>query len=178
MDRFIAWFKNHYAHPLTTRLGQRGLILAFSVLLFDQVSKHWILNIINLPSLVQVKISPYLSLSMVWNRGVSFGLLASDGIGRWLLVLFSLGVAAFLLDWVRRATRPVVIIGLGLIAGGAIGNAIDRIQYGAVVDFIDISGLGFPWVFNIADAAINIGVICLFLDVFILNKETPKNEKT
>lgn len=162
--------KLHFAAPLTTALGRRALWLAVIALILDQISKYWILYGLNLPVVQQVKISPLFSLTMVWNRGVSFGLLSSDGWGRWVLVVFSLGVAGVLLDWVRKAARPVLAFGLALVAGGAAGNAIDRILYGAVVDFLDFSGLGFPWVFNIADAAINIGVVCLFLDVFLLNR--------
>lgn len=172
----MAKLKAHFAAPLTTSLGRKGLLLALVALILDQVSKWWILYELNLPLLQQVKISPLFSFTMVWNRGVSFGLLSSDGWGRWVLVVFSLGVAVFLIDWLRKGTKPVLTYGLALVAGGAIGNAIDRIYYGAVVDFLDFSGLHFPWVFNIADAAINIGVACLFLDVFLLNRSEAKDD--
>ncbi|MDC7683910.1 signal peptidase II [Asticcacaulis sp. BYS171W] len=174
MSDFQTKLKAHFAPPHTTPLGRRVLWLSLIALILDQASKIWILYGLQLPSLQQVKIWPFFSFSMVWNNGVSFGFLSSDGIGRWLLVLFSLGVAVCLLDWVRRAERRVLAIGLALVAGGAIGNAIDRIAYGAVVDFLDFSGLGFKWVFNVADAAINVGVALLFIDVFFLNKEDRK----
>ncbi|MFT3997949.1 MAG: signal peptidase II, partial [Asticcacaulis sp.] len=163
--------KAHFAPPHTTPLGVRMLMVGAITIALDQLSKNWILYGLQLPSLGQVKISPIFSFSMVWNKGVSFGIFYSEGVGRWLLSLFSLVVAAFLIDWVRRTTRRVLGLGLALVAGGAIGNAIDRILYGGVVDFLDFSGLGFPWVFNIADAAINVGVALLFIDVFFLNKE-------
>jgi signal peptidase II len=97
---------------------------------------------------------------------VSFGFLTADrDIARWGLVLFSLIVAALIVYWARRAERPLQALGFGLIAGGAIGNAIDRMRFGAVVDFIDVHSLGFfPWIFNVADSAITIGVIALLLD--------------
>ncbi|WP_140984519.1 signal peptidase II [Asticcacaulis tiandongensis] len=166
----------HFAAPITTALGRKGLLVALVALILDQVSKWWILYELNLALLQQVKISPLFSFTMVWNKGVSFGLLSSDGWGRWVLVVFSLGVAVFLIDWLRKGTKPVLTYGLALVAGGAIGNAIDRIYYGAVVDFLDFSGLYFPWVFNIADAAINIGVACLFLDVFLLSRSETKDD--
>ncbi len=145
--------------------------LATVTLVLDQLSKAWVLYGLKLPEVAQIPVLPFFKLSMVWNRGVSFGLLASDGIGRWLLSLFSLIVAAALIWWARSSTRPRLSIALGLLIGGAIGNAIDRIRFGAVVDFLDFSGLMFPWVFNIADAAITIGVILLLADTF-LTKDT------
>ncbi|ESQ78011.1 signal peptidase II [Asticcacaulis sp. YBE204] len=174
MSDFQAKLKAHFAAPLTTALGRKVLWLALITILLDQASKIWILYGLQLPSLQQVKIWPFFSFTMVWNDSVSFGLIGDFAWRRWLLVLFSLGVAVCLLDWLRRTERLVLAIGLALIAGGAIGNAIDRIAYGAVVDFLDFSGLGFKWVFNIADSAINVGVALLFIDVFFLNKEDKK----
>ncbi|HEX2559014.1 signal peptidase II, partial [Phenylobacterium sp.] len=84
---------------------------------------------------------------------------------RWALTLFGFGVAAALAVWVRKADKPLTAAALGCIIGGAVGNAIDRIRYGHVADFIDVSRLHFPWVFNIADAAINIGVGLLILEL-------------
>jgi len=103
---------------------------------------------------------------MVWNRGVSFGLFRADAdLVRWILTIFSIAVAIALSIWVRKADRPMLSVGLGLVIGGAIGNAIDRIRFGAVVDFLDFQRLGFfPWVFNVADSAITIGVVFLLLD--------------
>ena len=79
----------------------------------------------------------------------------------------STAVAVALAVWVRKADRPLLASAIGLIIGGAVGNLIDRIRYGYVVDFIDASGLYFPWVFNVADAAINVGVALLLLDIFV-----------
>jgi signal peptidase II len=103
---------------------------------------------------------------MVWNRSMSFGLLrGNEDLLRWGLTAFSLGVAGLLAAWTRKAERPFMGLGLGLVIGGAVGNAIDRVRFGAVVDFIDVTRLGFfPWVFNVADSAITVGVICLLLD--------------
>jgi len=139
--------------------------LAVGVIAADQLVKAWILNGLMLPLRLSVPVMGPLKLTMVWNQGVSFGLLRADhDLSRWLLTAFSLGVAAVLAWWARTAQKPLVAVGLGLIMGGAVGNAIDRIRFGAVVDFLDVTGLMFPWVFNVADSAISIGVVCLLLD--------------
>jgi signal peptidase II len=109
-----------------------------------------------------------LKLTMVWNEGVSFGFLqATHDLARWGLTVFALGVALALSIWASRADRRLLGLALGLIIGGAVGNAIDRARFGAVVDFIDVSAIGFfPWVFNLADSAITIGVILMLADSF------------
>ena len=108
---------------------------------------------------------------LVWNRGVSFGLLNSHGdLGRWALVAFETAVALALAVWARRSERPILAVALGFVMGGAIGNVIDRARFGAVVDFIDVTALHFPWVFNLADSAINIGVALLLWDALTTSK--------
>lgn len=152
-----------------------GLMIALAVVGLDQLSKVWILYGFELPARGSVQVLPIFNLSMVWNRGVSFGLLAADGlVGRILLVSFSVLVAGFLVHWLKTAERLVLGVGIALVLGGAVGNAVDRAIYGAVVDFLDFSGLGFPWVFNIADSAISIGVAILVYDSFFA-KEDPES---
>ena len=149
-----------------SKLGWTAYGLAALVILVDQLSKHWILYVYDLPSRISTPIAGPFSLTMVWNRGVSFGLFRADAdLVRWILTIFSIAVAIALSIWVRKADRPMLSVGLGLVIGGAIGNAIDRIRFGAVVDFLDFQRLGFfPWVFNVADSAITIGVVFLLLD--------------
>ena len=149
-----------------SKLGWTAYGLAALVILVDQLSKYWILYVYDLPSRISTPIAGPFSLTMVWNRGVSFGLFRADAdLVRWILTLFSICVAVALAIWVRKAHRPLLGVGLGLVIGGAIGNAIDRIRFGAVVDFLDFQRLGFfPWVFNVADSAITIGVVFLLLD--------------
>ena len=150
---------------LANRHGWTAYGLALAIIVLDQLSKHWILFAYDLPSRISEQAAGPFYLTMVWNQGVSFGLLRADqDLGRWLLVGFSVVVAIVLAFWARRADRGLMGAALGLVMGGAIGNAIDRARFGAVVDFIDVSRLYFPWVFNIADAAITIGVILLLLD--------------
>lgn len=140
--------------------------VAAAAVVADQLSKWWVLGPLALPQRGQIPVvSPLFDLTLVHNAGVSFGLLrASADIGRWLLVLFSLGVAAALAVWARRVARPLAALSVGLIIGGAVGNAIDRIRLGFVTDFLDFSGLHFPWVFNVADSCITVGVALLVLE--------------
>jgi signal peptidase II len=120
-------------------------------------------------------ILPFFRLTFVPNPGVSFGLLRAHGdFGRWMLVLFAVVVVAAIAFMVRRAGTVFTAVGLGLVMGGAIGNnVIDRVRWGAVADFLDFSGLGFKWVFNVADSAISIGVAVLVLEL-LLAPRTPK----
>lgn len=153
--------------------GRLAYGLAAVVLVVDQAVKAWILEGLDLPLRLSVDLIGPLRLTMVWNEGVSFGFLqARHDLARWGLTAFALVVALALAAWARRADRRLLGVALGLIIGGAVGNAIDRARFGAVVDFIDVSALGFfPWVFNVADAAITIGVLLMLLDSF--RKDTP-----
>jgi signal peptidase II len=147
-----------------------GVIAGLAVLAADQFSKWWVLNVLNLPDLRQVVLLPVLNLTMVKNTGVTFGLL--NGLGEWghvVLAVVAVAVVVALGFWLRRAESRVVAVAIGAIAGGAIGNVIDRVRFGAVVDFIhahvDTPWGDFSWyVFNVADAAIVCGVAALILD--------------
>ena len=155
-----------------TRHGGIALALAALVVVVDQAAKHWILSELHLDTLGSVQVSGPFYFTMVWNQGVSFGLLqAQHGVVRWGLVLFSVVVAVLLANWARSAARWGLALGLGLVMGGAVGNAIDRARFGAVVDFIDVQRLMFPWVFNVADSAITVGVVILLMDS--LRRERP-----
>jgi len=150
-----------------TAYGRQAYLIASAVIVLDQLTKAWVLYGLHLRERGRIDLSPMFDLSFVLNRGVSFGLLTSDGAGRWLLSLFSIAVAAGLAWWVRRADRPLFSLAVGFIMGGALGNVIDRIRFGGVVDFLDFSGLMFPWVFNVADSGITIGVLLLLADGFV-----------
>ena len=107
-----------------------------------------------------------LRLTGVWNPGVSFGILQGPHVlVRWMLAAFSIAVAIMLAFWVRNARRPLFAVAVGLVIGGAVGNVIDRIRIGAVADFIDVSPLHFPWVFNVAGLAITVGICLLLIDM-------------
>ena len=150
----------------TTTLAPSGLV----TLAADQFSKWWVLYALDLPDVRQVTVLPVLNLTMVWNRGVTFGLL--NGLGDWghvVLAVVALAVVVALGFWLRKAETRLMAIAIGAIAGGAVGNVIDRARFGAVVDFIH-AHVGTPWgdvswyVFNVADAAIVCGVVALILE--------------
>ncbi|TGY88457.1 signal peptidase II [Marinicauda algicola] len=151
------------------RLAWFGFALAALVIALDQITKHVMLRVVDLDRIGRIEVlDPWFNFSMVWNRGVSFGLFAADSLWqRLVLVGFSLAISGFLAVWLTRAERPLQAIAFGLIIGGALGNVVDRLVYGAVADFLDFSGLYFPYVFNVADAAISIGVAVLLLDLLL-----------
>ena len=148
-------------------------LIAGAVAVLDQLSKYWILDVIHLPDHSPIRVLPFFQLTMVWNAGVSFGMLRADSAaGRWLLVAFALAIVTALIVWARRISRPVLALSVGLMLGGALGNnLIDRVRFGAVADFLDFHALYFPWVFNVADSAISVGVALLLLDSFVHTKK-------
>ena len=149
--------------------------MMLAILGLDQASKYWVLEMLDLPVLRQVVLLSFFNLTMVWNRGVTFGLFASDGeTGQWVLAgLACLAVIGFGF-WLWRARSWWVSFAVGAIAGGAIGNVIDRLRFGAVVDFLHFHAWGWSWyVFNIADAAIVCGVAALIAEsLFTKEQET------
>jgi lipoprotein signal peptidase len=148
-----------------------GLLVAAATLAADQASKYAILSIINLPERGDVPlIPPALDLSMVWNHGVTFGLLQSGARGQIVLAIVALAVVAGLGFWLLRAETVLVACAIGAIAGGAVGNVVDRARFGMVVDFVHVHWGAFdpfPYVFNIGDSAIVCGVALLLLDSVI-----------
>ncbi|HWU50201.1 MAG TPA: signal peptidase II [Asticcacaulis sp.] len=152
-----------YMRARTTTAGLRALALAALVLVLDQASKLWVLHGLGFQQPGDsVTILPFFSFTYVQNIGISFGLFGSEGAGRWLLVTFQFAVALFLIGYVRSKSQPLLVTALALIIGGAIGNGLDRARLGFVVDFLDFSRTHvFPWVFNIADSGITIGVALL-----------------
>ena len=155
-----------------SKLGAFAYLLAAGVVVLDQITKYWILNVLDLPLRSTVPVAGPFHLTFVWNRGVSFGLLRADlDLTRWALAAFSIIVSLFLAVWVRKAHRRLMALALGLVMGGAIGNVVDRIRFGAVADFLDFSRLWFPWIFNVADSAITCGIALLLLDMLLQDRE-------
>jgi signal peptidase II len=157
------------------RLTLLGLAMAALVLALDQATKWWVLYRLGLPALGSIALLPVLNLTMVWNHGVTFGLLTTQGAaGPYLLGAVALAVVVALGVWLRRAGTALVALPIGAIAGGAVGNVIDRLRYGAVVDFIHAHAFGYSWyVFNVADAAIVCGVATLMLESVLPARPRP-----
>jgi lipoprotein signal peptidase len=149
-----------------------ALLLAAAVLAADQASKYAILHVLDLPERgVVAVLPPLLDFAMTWNHGVTFGLLqAGHGLGQMLLAAVAIAVVAGLLIWLRRAETTPTALALGAIAGGALGNVVDRARFGMVVDFVHVHWAGFdpfPFVFNVGDSAIVLGVATLLLESFL-----------
>ncbi len=143
-----------------------GLGVALIVLIADQVSKWWVVDALQQPGVGVIEILPVLDLVLLRNAGITFGLFRADSTaGSAVLTIAALGVIGGIVTWLIRADRWLMAVALGAIAGGAVGNVIDRVRYGAVVDFIHAHAFGHSWyVFNVADAAIVCGVATLVLD--------------
>lgn len=151
------------ASPLGFSPVRLGMIAAAITLVLDQASKLGLLFGSDIRLTYPWPVLPFFDLTVVWNYGISYGLFQQDGqMGRWMLTAFKIGAAIFLTFWLRKSETKAESVGLGLIIGGAIGNAIDRILHGAVFDFAHFHVGTFSWyVFNIADAAIVIGVVLM-----------------
>jgi signal peptidase II len=167
-----------------SRARQTGLsaaaILGFSAalitLILDQATKLYTLFVYDLPVKEPAEILPFINLIVVWNRGISYGLFQQNSdLGRWVLVGVSILASIGLGVWIRRTTAKLLATSLGLIVGGALGNVVDRIAYGAVFDFIQFHVGSWSWyVFNVADAAIVAGVAGLLYDSFVLEGRRAK----
>ncbi len=145
---------------LFTRLG---LAWAVPTFVLDQLSKWWILNIVQLDAQYPRQITPFFDLALAWNRGVSYSLLTSNT--QEPLIALAIVLCVALVIWLARAKTVLAAVGLGLIIGGALGNALDRVLHGAVVDFVLLHWGTWDWyIFNIADVAIVAGVGLLIYD--------------
>ncbi len=143
-----------------------GLWVVWVTFVVDQAHKWWMINVTQIPKGQRIYVTPFMDLVYVINKGVSYGLL--DNAGPWLLTTFAVLIAGVLWVWLSQAdTSRLMAVSLGLIIGGALANALDRLHLGGVADFFSFHAFGFYWyVFNIADVAIVAGVIGLLYDSF------------
>lgn len=146
-----------------------GFGIAVLALVLDQASKAWLLGLMAARP-EGIALTPFFNLVMVWNRGISFGLFRSDDPTQaWLLIGLSTAVIVVLLLWLRRTRSALPAAGIGLVVGGAVGNIVDRLRFGAVADFFDAHAFGWHWpAFNVADSAIVAGVGLLLLDALFV----------
>jgi signal peptidase II len=148
--------------PRSPRHVYYALAYSFLLLILDQFSKWMILEVIMRPP-TRIALMPFVDFVLVWNRGVTFGLLSHhEDWTAWALSGLALAVVGLLLTWLWRTDQRLQAAAIGVIIGGAIGNVIDRLRFGAVVDFISLQH--YPWVFNVADSAVVIGVGLLLWD--------------
>jgi len=153
-----------------------GLLGAAALLVADQLSKWWILEGLKLPEKGSVELLPFLNFSMVWNRGISMGIPLGESLGKWGIIILTAAISLWVAKWLFDTSKKGEAWGLALILGGAIGNIIDRFLHGAVVDFVHLHAWGYSfYVFNVADAAITIGVMLLLIDGLRPAKKGPKN---
>jgi signal peptidase II len=156
-----------------TRPLRAGVIAAIVVLALDQASKYWLLFVFDIGHRGAVRVTPFFDLVLAWNVGISFGWFQNDSPAAQIALMAVKAVAVVVLAiWMARSRTLLATLALGLIIGGAVGNAIDRFAYGAVVDFalfhVQIGGKPFDWyVFNLADVAIVAGVAALLYDSFL-----------
>jgi signal peptidase II len=150
-----------------------GVIAAIAVLVLDQASKLWLLRVFDIGHLGAVRVTPFFDLVLAWNPGISFGWFQNDSAVAQIGLMVIKAVAVIVLAiWMARSRTLLATVALGLIIGGALGNAVDRFAYGAVVDFalfhLRIGGNTYNWyVFNLADVAIVAGVAALLYDSFL-----------
>lgn len=149
-----------------------GCLTILLVILADQWSKEWLLYDLQLISGRAYELTPFFNLVMVWNYGMSFGMFADDSDAtRWFLLAATGGLATGLFIWLWRCGDRWLTLSLALVVGGALGNIIDRLRYGAVADFFDFYLLDWHWpAFNVADACISIGVALLLIESIIRKK--------
>lgn len=151
-----------------------SFLIAVLVIALDQASKAWILyDLMNPPTVI--KIFPFLDFVLAWNKGVGFGFLKAHSFwGTFGLIAMALAIVVSLGIWIWRTTDKLLLFSLSIIIGGAIGNIIDRLRFGAVVDFIYIPVYIFDYhfpAFNIADSAITVGVCLLILESYVRKKK-------
>jgi signal peptidase II len=152
-----------------------GIFVALMVIGLDQLTKLAILNYFNGSSEI-VSVTSFFNLLLTWNKGVSFGMFNSGAeITVLVLTIFPIVITLVLGVWLWQTTTKLLALGLGLIMGGALGNIIDRIRFGGVIDFLDFHVVNYHWpAFNIADSAITLGVALLLIDSWYLKSEAPK----
>jgi signal peptidase II len=157
-----------------------GLAAAGAALILDQAHKYWMLNVFDIEARQPIRLSPFLDVVLSWNHGISYSLLsAQNDLARAVLLAAQLLIVSALLVWLWRAQQRLTSLGLGLIIGGALGNAADRLARGAVADFFFLHtslpvGPLANYIFNVADVAITLGVAMLLLDNVASPESPPK----
>jgi signal peptidase II len=153
-----------------------GLAVAAAALALDQITKLYFYRLLVEGGRRAIEVLPFFNLVTVWNYGISFGMFNDGSAGASIVfVALALAIVVALLLWLRSVGHPLVATALGLVIGGAVGNVIDRLRFGAVFDFLDFHLSDWHWpAFNVADAAISIGVVLLCIDALFLSPRSAK----
>lgn len=143
-----------------------GLVIAVVIVVLDQATKLYFFDLLSGADQRMIEMLSFFNLVTVWNYGISFGLFNTGSTGNALiLVALALAIVVALVIWLKTATHPLIGVALGLVIGGALGNIIDRLRFGAVFDFLDFHAFGWHWpAFNVADSAISLGAALLIAD--------------
>lgn len=156
-----------------------GILIALLVITIDQITKAAVMDRIETG---QIAVAPFFNIVLVWNRGISFGMLTHGAVGPLVFAAFSIVIAGMFSVWMWRASHKWLAAAIGAVIGGALGNAIDRLRFGAVVDFLDFHASGWHWpAFNIADSAICVGIAFVIADGLFFEpkrKGSQRHEKT
>ncbi len=157
-------------------LSKLGLLMAVLAFAVDQLHKWWMLGPFDIASKGRVTVTPFFDLVLGWNRGISYGLFAQNtALGRYFLIAMAVVISGALWVWLARTARPLTAAGLGLVIGGALANALDRVVYEAVADFFLLHAYGYSWyIFNIADVAIVAGVGVLLYESWVEDRPQPQ----
>lgn len=152
-------------------------LVAVGIFVADQLTKLWILFGLDLIEVGRIPLLPFFDLTMVWNYGISYGLFQQQGdFGRYVLIAIKVVAAIVLWFWAVQTPSKLMRLAMAFIIGGALGNAVDRVAYGAVADFAHLHWGDFSWyVFNVADAAIVVGVFMMLYDAFVRGEQAPAN---
>lgn len=168
-----------FGYPVWGPFSWLGAGIAVLAFCSDRLHKWWTLNVLDLPSIGSIHLTQNFDLVMAWNKGVSYGLFqAETTAGRIGLVVFALVIVIGLGLWLARVANGPIAIAIGLIIGGALGNVLDRLIYGAVADFFSFHAFGFYWyIFNVADVWIVVGVGLMLLESFFPSLFARKENK-
>ena len=173
---FVGKLTQNHAQDMGNNMLKKNIFYFFFILfifILDRVSKLWIISIFNPENNLEIKISSFINLNLIWNKGIAFGLFSYGEKFEYNLLTGLIIMIISIVFWMIIKTKGLEKYGFLMILGGALGNIFDRLYYSAVPDFIDIYYKNFHWfVFNVADIFITVGVLML-----IINEITIKNHK-
>lgn len=167
-------WRRRRAEVVALRIFLLGLAVAVVIFNVDQFVKIKLIDHVQAAG-GYIEVTPFFNLVMVWNRGISFGMFQTGDTGRWVLIALTGAIAVGLLVWLWRVQTRLLACALGAVIGGAVGNIVDRVVYGAVADFFDFHVAGYHWpAFNVADSAIVVGVAIMLLDSLFAKDDAHK----